>query len=405
MRRRQAFLLFFTILIPSIWPGSQACATTVYGKASTVVEWYDNFDGEAALPVYQYLMFNVREIGESGYGFRGYGRLSEDVRNTTDADSRLYYAYFEKKGFANPDLDVRLGRQFITTSAGASIMDGAYLRQRNLGPLHLSLFGGADVAYYRGYDEQDMIWGAELSGQPLENLNLGLSYLQKWGDSELTHEVLGFNGSYDLLSLLKIYTDLQYSWLTDELTYTLAGMNYHRSAGWNLRTEYLSSVPVFSSTSIYSVFATDKYEEVMGEFSFRAALGLRAFARVTHEIYEETSDAEVYEAGIEKIRTKRLSGYLAGILRQDNDGQDLQGVKFRLGYLVNRFIDTGLGVHYNVMERRLDDQDDETTSKRFWLDATMYLTSKIDLQAKVESIESELWDRDYRGRIRFNVRF
>ncbi len=57
------------------------------------------------------------------------------------------------------------------------------------------------------------------------------------------------------------------------------------------------------------------------------------------------------------------------------------------------------------MERYLDEDDDETTNSRIWVDGTVTINRKINVQAKVERVESDLWDEYYRGRVRLNIRF
>ncbi len=111
------------------------------------------------------------------------------------------------------------------------------------------------------------------------------------------------------------------------------------------------------------------------------------------------------EAGIEKIRTERFSGYLVGTYRAAEDGQDLQGVKARVAYLFGQSLEAGLGAHLDVFERDLDEEDDETTSSRVWADTTLYLSKTVNVQGKVERVESDLWDDYYRGRVRLNIYF
>jgi hypothetical protein len=40
-----------------------------------------------------------------------------------------------------------------------------------------------------------------------------------------------------------------------------------------------------------------------------------------------------------------------------------------------------------------------------WVDGTAYVTRTVNVQAKVERIESDLWDEYYRGRVRLNILF
>ena len=63
-----------------------------------------------------------------------------DTQDEVDVDSRLYYAYLEKKGAFNDRVDYRLGRQFVITTAGASVMDGLDLTFNNIGPVNFRIF-------------------------------------------------------------------------------------------------------------------------------------------------------------------------------------------------------------------------------------------------------------------------
>lgn len=380
-----------------------AHGVTVSGSSSTVMEWYDDPDGNLALPLYEYLALNVRDVGAKGYHLRGYGRLGWDPKNEADADSRLYYAYLEKADFF-PDLDFRLGRQFIATTAGASMMDGLDLRYRDLGPLTIELFGGGDVTEYESYGPSDLMWGVELSGRFADSLDLALSYVQKWDGDKLLQELIGFDGNYDFRGMLDAYAEVQFNYLSNAVSYFLGGAKYHRDPRWYLRVDYLYSLPVFDSTSIYSVFAVSEYQEVQGEFGYELARGLRAFGQYTYEIYQDSANANVYEAGIERLLVGRFSGYLTVVLRDDTDGQDLYGFKARAAYAFTDRLQAGVGANVDVLERDLED-DDDTTSQRYWADVTTRLTKKINVQAKVERVESDLWDYYTRGRVRLNIAF
>ncbi|PNU19723.1 hypothetical protein C2E25_11045 [Geothermobacter hydrogeniphilus] len=402
-------LLAAVLLVGMVCQAS--AATRISGRASTEFEWYDNADEDTATPIYQYLLFNATDIADTGWAFRGYGRLADDPSDEADVDSEFYYGYLEKRNLVT-NLDLKLGRQFISTSAGASVMDGLYLNYNNLGPVDLAFFGGGDVKFDDNYSTGDWIVGGEVSSDRLiKNLAAGFSYLQKWEDEELGYELFGLDLDYNLPNLMRFYSETQYSWLTDEVTYFLLGAKYYRDSRWSLRAEYLYSLPVFSSTSIYSVFAVDEYEEALLEFNYLIRTGLNAYGRYTHEFYQSTSDADVFEAGLEMQRVAKLSGYLVGTYRLDDEGQDLMGIKIRVAYLFHPRFEAGVGAHIDVLERQigfLGDQyndEDDTTSQRYWVDATAYLTEKINLQGKLETVKSDLWDKYFRGRLRLNYLF
>lgn len=404
MRHWRWLLVCGTLCLLGLWPADRALAVSVSGQSSTEIEWFDDAQEDTSVPAYEYLRLNLRDIDGGGLHFRGYGRLADDLANETDVESRLYYAYLEKKDLL-PHLDFKFGRQFIATTAGASIMDGLTLQYRDLGPFSLTAFGGGDVAYYKGYSAKDMIDGVKLSGHFLGSLDASLSYLQKWEESELTHELFGLDVDYDFHDRLGLYGEAQYNYLTKGLSYFNGGVNLHWQPAWSLRLDYLYSLPVFSSTSIYSVFAVSEYQEASAEFNYRLDDGLRTFGRYAQEMYEEVDDANVFEAGVEKIRTDRFSGYLIFVLRHDPDGQDLRGAKARAAYRFNKYLQAGIGAHVDVLERRIAEADDETTSSRVWADATAYFSRKVNVEAKIERGESDLWDHFYRGRVRLNILF
>lgn len=389
-----------------------AQAATVTGRASTVLEWYDNADEDTVVPLYQYLQLNVRDLAP-GYNVKLFGRLGDDLNDeddTNDVKSELYYAYIEKKGVL-PGLDFRLGRQFIATTAGASLMDGLALDYSFLGDYQLKLFGGGDVTYYEGYNLQDVIAGVELSGRFFDdNLDVAASYLQKWDGGLLAQELVGFDFSFDFNGKLWIYNESQWDILSERLSYELVGAKYRFEEPFTLRLEYLYSLPVFSSTSIYSVFAVEDYEEVLAEVTYTVTPGLQSFLRITRELYDEFDDASVVELGLEKLRTGRFYGYLTGTFRRDDDGQNMDGFKVYCGYLFVPKLQAGVGVNIDVFEREIDyfdtDEDaDETTARRFWADAVWKFTDKINLEGKFERVESDLWDYYNRGRVRLNILF
>jgi len=407
MKAVRLLLVFLTIVLLYPFLSEKAQAATFIGRSGTEIDFLDDAD-ETAVPIYEYLLINVLDIDNSGMNFKGYGRLATDIQGEADVDSRLYYAFLEKKGIFDSRLDFRLGRQFVATTAGASIMDGLDLVLNNVGPLSFRLFGGGDATYYEDYDQDDLVWGAEVNGIFWQNsLTLGLSFLQKWESSDLSQELIGFNFDYNKKNLFNLYSELQVNYLNDLVSYFLVGGKYYKNPKWNLRAEYLYSLPVFTSTSIYSVFAVDEYEEALAEFTYNIAPGLRVFGVYTREMYVEFSDANVFEAGIEKIRTGRFSGYLTGVIRNDDEGQDLKGFKARVAWMFSKKFQAGVGANVDVLDRRIDleDDDDETTSSLYWIYGTYFFTDRGNLQLKLERASSDLWDEYYHGRLRLNVSF
>ncbi len=386
-------------------------AASVSGRASTVLEWYDTAAEETAIPGYQYLQLNVKDLVSKGYNFKLYGRLADDFADETDVDSRLYYAYLEKRDLFD-GFDFRLGRQFISTTAGASMMDGLSLRYECPAGYSVRVFGGGDVKYYDGYNIKDVIDGIELGGKFFDgDLTTNVSYLQKWDQGLIAQELVGFDADYDLGGRLWLYNELQWDLISERLSYALVGGKYRFNQPFTLRLEYLYSMPVFSATSIYSVFAVDEYKEILAELTWKISRDVQLYGRLTHEMYEEFDDADVIEVGVEKLRTGQFYGYLSGVYRNDDDGQGMYGVKAYGNYRVLEPLQIGVGCNVDVLERDIayydtDDSDqNETTSTRVWADVKYEFSDKINTTAKIEYIKSDLWDRYNRGTLRLNVLF
>ncbi|WP_027390438.1 hypothetical protein [Chrysiogenes arsenatis] len=390
---------------------STASGASIHGHLSSVVEYYDEPDNKTALPVYQYLLLHANDIADKGFTFRFYGRAATDLHDNDEVGSHLYYAYLEKRNMADK-VDFKLGRHFVASTAGAAMMDGLSVDVRNLGPVSIGFFGGGDVKYYEDYKAGDMIAGAKISTDVWsDRLHLGLSTVRKYEESELSHELYGFNAYLNFDDKAELYTETQYDYLSDTISYFLAGANYHAAEKWTLRGEYLYSLPVFSSKSLYSVFAVSEYKEIMTKATYRINLGLSAFAKYTHEMYEDFSNANVYEAGLEQVRLNKFSGYFAGVWRSQDEGQDLKGVRGRAAWLFTPTFQAGVGASVDVMERWLEIYEgsaygvDETTSHRIWVDSTLYLGKRVTMEFKIEQAKSALWDKFHLGRVRLNYYF
>lgn len=405
-RKRMLPCALATLVASSAWGAS------IHGHLSSVVEYYDEPQDKTALPVYQYLLLHANNIADQQVTFRFYGRAATDLHDNDEVSSHLYYAYLEKRNMLNNKVDAKLGRHFVTSTAGAAMMDGLSVQVRNVGPVSFGAFGGGDVKYYDDYKEGDYIGGVKGAVDLLDKkLHLGISYVQKWDESEVSHKLYGFDATYNFDDKAEAYTELQFNYLADAVSYFLGGFNYHANPKWGFRGEYLYSLPVFSATSIYSVFAVSEYEELMGKVTYQIRPGLSAFGRYVHEMYQDTSNANVFEAGVEQVRMDRFSGYLAGVWRVQDEGQDLKGIRGRVAYLVNGNLQVGVGASVDVLERWLDMYDntiegvDETTSHRLWADATVYISKKMTLELKVEQAKSALWDYFHLGRVRLNYYF
>ncbi|MDT8395607.1 MAG: hypothetical protein RRA32_04030 [bacterium] len=391
-------LVLLVLLFP---PVSQAEWST-RGDTTTVLESYeDPVSGDGALPAYQYLRLNLRDgTGDGSQAFRLYGRLAGDLNDAVDAESRLYYAYYQKKGiWAGADL--RVGRQWVNTVAGSPILDGIRIDRNWDDLLTLSFFGGGYVTVEE--DEGDeTIWGFSIKDDLWAGTDLSASYLQKWDGSDLATEILGVAGRTKVAKRGSAYGEFQYDMLSRLYSYYLAGVRLVPGEKWTVRSEYFGYTPVFDSTSVYSVFAVDQYEEVSVSADYRLDRSWTLFGSYTREMYESFDDSNVVEAGCELRKKGGYGGYVAAVYRSGDE--DLKGIKVDYRMPAPYDVKVDVGAEYNVYNR-IDDEDDDTTAKRYWLEGVRDLSDDLTLRAKVERVESVVYDYYNRGRVSLRYRF
>ncbi len=403
-QRRDAILAWLaTLACLAAGPGAAPPAQAAYdlaGEMRAVVESYDDpASGEAAVPFYSYLRLDLRETGEGADDrYVLYGRIATDLADQISPASRLYYAYWERRGVWK-GADLRVGRQLVNTVAGSPVLDGALLKAQ-LGGFTTRLFGGRQVAFDEAQAEA-LTWGAAVS-RPFGSADLSLSYLQKWEEGDLLREFVGGSASLPVFWHGTAYGEFQYDLLSQVWGWYLAGLRVAPTDRLTLRAEYLGTTPVFDSTDIYSVFAVEDYQEASLKADFRLTREWVLFGGYTREFYEEFADNDVLEAGVELRRPSALHGYLAAVVRTGDE--ELTGVKASVGGNIGWGISADAGVEVDVYTRTGAD-DEDTSASRYWVEGRKGLASDVTLSGRLERIESVVYDYYNRGRLSLAYRF
>lgn len=387
----------------ALWLAAPAAAGgEVSGKFSAIAETRENEEGKTEALGALYCLFNARKFSDvQGLDFNLYGRVATENGEGVGDGNRLYYAYFEKRGIAEA-MNVKIGRQFSANAAGLSTIDGIDVRVKGKSPLFIRTFFGGTVDLDDDAGGGDLALGLE-TGVAFDAFDAAISYYEESGGGDELKKLYGFELYADLADALELSGDARYDYFRDQLSHVYAEAAFHGVDSLGLRFHYLYDVPVFDATSIYSVFAVDLYEEAGAEVTYDFSLGFRGLARVTHEFNKSYEDADVYEAGVMKPGGD-WTGYLLFTLRDAEEGQEMRGMKALVSYDANRSFMPGAGVHYDVLERRLGD-DDMTTSQRWWFFARSELTESFALEGRVEAGKSDLTGSFTQASLKADYRF
>ncbi|NIM97292.1 MAG: hypothetical protein GTO24_04175, partial [candidate division Zixibacteria bacterium] len=234
-------------------------ALELFGRATTEFAWWqDLIDRETKFSAYQYLRVGAldlvkdQNISVFGYGRYGYNEVADE--EDEDADGRLYYLYMDWKDAWKDRVDLRLGRTWTNLVAGSTIIDGAEVDFKNLGPVGVVLLGGRDVIFGE-FDELtqsgDIAWGGQVYLRSVRDLNLNISYSEKYDEDDLARRTVGYDFGYTIKEVSRVYSEGRYDIISEELSELVAGIKVFPNDTWTIRGEYFTSYPTFDATSIY----------------------------------------------------------------------------------------------------------------------------------------------------------
>ncbi len=383
MRWRRA-LPWLGVALLGFAPGL-ASAASLNGRASTVFQWWERADdGRDVAPLTQYLSFAATDLAKGqDLAVRGYGQLGKDVAGGEPWTGKVYYLYADWNDLVKGHVDVRAGRQFAQNAAGSAVVDGLDVTLRGFGPVSVRAFGGGDVQYEDEYQGGDAVAGVSLVLDGLRGTFAEVGAFAAFDEWKKARAVLGAAASQDLWTWGRAYGDFQYDYLGEAVNQLLLGVRVYPAAQWTVSAEYFESLPTFDSTSIYSVFATEKVEEGRLKVSWDPLPTFRIFGGVARLWYEGDRATE-YEFGGRAYDIG--TGWADARLTQRHGyGGDLATVRVALGRdFLKRRLAAEVGGEYAVFEREEDADEGDTAS--YWGELRYRCTGKITTTARLENL-------------------
>ena len=235
--------------------------------------------------------------------FRGIGDQTQRGPGFRDA-SRVYYAYLDLVYGRRHPVDVRLGRQTLTTGGDLVAFDGARVRYRGPVFVGFELFGGATVSGFGAVVPQNI---GEGGGSTIAGGTTAGAQLFLTGVSE-TQARLGFrridrDGTVDREDVVadvahrfgrfRVYTSGEFSTVLMQVEEGVIGTSAFVGYGTFTEVEAFHYTPIFGASSIFNVFNIEPYDEVRLRVRTSQRFGrIGGYFRLGHAIYGggETSD-------------------------------------------------------------------------------------------------------------------
>jgi len=388
-----------------LFSATSAWSIELHGRSSTQLQWFNNyFDNGRQVELGQYLSASATKLDAAGkLSIEGYGRLTQDIRNGEGLQGRIYYLYADYRDFLNK-VDVRLGRQFVNYSAGSTLIDGAKVDVKDIGPIAFSVMGGRNIIYNL-YNEStssgDYAMGVSAYLYNLKNTDLELSWFHKMDNDDVALDIIGVSFKQYLFNSLKLYGNTRFDLASEVFGELLAGVSYFPVNNLILTAEWYQSYPMFDATSFYSVFAVNQYQEGVVKADYRINKMFSVNAGYTRQDYDDGT-SNVYEigAGFRPLDTLRLNlnyDFISGY-----DGKR-HGAVVDAEYEPMKDLKLGAGFQYNV--DKFDSLTGEVIGRSYWGGTKYQLNKTMSLNARIENNNNSHYKEDWRGRVAFNLDF
>jgi hypothetical protein len=403
MKRRILVLSAALLILGAVVPPARA--VTLGGRSSTQALWFSNEFGKDSFDLSQYLRFNARQFDKGDtVQVAGYGRAWADVQEGDGVEGRLYYLYLDKRQVAKKT-DVRVGRQFFFVSAGSGIVDGARLDTRIAGPVAFTLVGGRNVLFDTTGETTrrgDVAVAAQASLTNIPDGALDLSYYLTYDENDLAKELVGLSGNKRFGKIGELYTQVRLDLISEVFSQLQFGARSAYFPKLTLNAEYFRSIPVFEATSIFSVFAVDRFQEILLRADYDLTPKVTLNGEYRNESYGGGDTANAGEAGVRYRAGNGVTVYGAGIWRVGTGG-NLAGFELSGDMVVKKDYLLAAGIQRDSFKRELMTGYDSAI--RFWGGCEARLRKNVTVSARVEDTISDQVSKDVRARLALNVAF
>ncbi len=420
--KRKEGLLFIFIMLVCFLAARIASAQQHVIQTTTSTQLLfgpDALDGDQNI-LAQYLRFNLspqRNLTVTGYG-RVWKDFGSPALRSDDGTGRIYYLYLDYA--PTPAISFRAGRQFVNYTAGTSVLDGLTanvdLSKFSGLPIGISLSGGANVIYtLDGEDSQsgNLFFGVDLHLVNSMLTQLSLSYVQTYDEFDRAQQEFGLNFRRTIDSVSP-WGKVTYNRIANMIDEADVGIDYFPTLSLMVEGEYYYAYPQFDATSIYSVFAVDKYEEytIKADYNLQPkSIPVTVFGSYSYQDYSEDNTAYVVKVGATTTLVKNLS-LTGSVNNQEGYEGHLLGFELDGDYNPTTKLQVNGGVSFETFKRPvfiastepMEFSDDLSyySATGVWLGANYKLRKSLTVGARLEEDFDPLFSHATEGRITLN---
>lgn len=384
-----------------LFPAAVGWGAEIHGRSSSQLLWYNDFYTGRQVDFTEYLRASITNIDKNGkFSIHGYGRGAQNLNGGEGLTGRLYYLYGDMKELFGV-MDARLGRQFVNIGAGSAIIDGGKVDLNKIGPVGFTLFGGRDVIF--GLDgelghEGNYAMGASAYLTGLRNTDLELSWFGKWDEGDMSRELLGVNFKQYLLNSAKVYADARYDVTAEVFNEVLAGIKYFPTGNLVFTGEWYQSYPTFDTTSIYSVFAVNRYQEGVVKVDYSINNKVSVSGGYIRQDYGNDGAGNVYEVGctvrpIDAVTLDMAYDHRTGYPGVQNGG------RFDVSFDATKELQVAAGLAVDAYERKFfPSPSEELTAQKYWVGGKYNLTKSLRASLRLEDEINKTYNSNVQGR-------
>jgi hypothetical protein len=218
----------------------------------------------------------------------------------------------------------------------------------------------------------------------------------------IARDQFGGSANQYLFNFLKVYGNFRYDLASEVFSEGLVGAKFYPTSDLVLTGEWYQSYPIFDNTSIFSVFAVDRYQEAVFRADYAINDKISVNAGYTRQFYQHGGDTDVYALGasirpIDVLQVNLTYDYQLGFNGKLNGGAvDVTVTPIKP-------LDLSAGVHFDTYER--DRVTGLETARKYWAGAKYKINKSMSASIRVEDNVNRQYTSDWAGRAVFNYDF